>query len=135
MNSNILFFALYRTINRTGLNSTAFQGANVLINRICLKLTREKLYVLLFFLLTIKCKLKTREKFLQIFYRKIYSIRCHFVQCLPSEILLPVVFHENISCSFLNSRNSIIDSQRDPATQKRNLLTWFFRRCYIRFRS
>jgi len=31
--------------------------------------------------------------------------------------------------------NSIIDSQRDPAMRKRDLLTWFLRRCYIRFRS
>lgn len=94
-----------------------------------------KLYMFLFFLLTVKYKIN-REKFLQIFYTKtIYSIRCHFVQSLRSEILLPVVFYKNITYSFRNSRNSIIDSRRDPATQKRNLLTWFSRRCHIRFRS
>lgn len=85
----------------------------------------------------IKCK-RTGEKVLLIFYTK--PIRPDVIISFNalSSIWNSIIIRARRKYQFfvLNSRNGIIDSQRDPAARKcENLLTWFPRRCHIRFRS
>lgn len=78
------------------------------------------------------------EKFLLIFYTKLIRADVIISFDALSSIWNSINSRVQRKYHFFvpNSQNGIIDCQRDPTARKReNLLTWFPRRCHIRFRS
>lgn len=121
-----IYFLRYCTVEPTELNSICISWYKCFFinerNRIYLKIIRDIIYFYSFHLCN-EMQNKQRKIPADILY-KTYSTRCHFVQCLIIDLKFYYQSRSTkISLFVLNSRNGIIDSQRDPAARKRDLLT------------